>query len=73
MRVAGHLVRYEASGDGPPVVLVHGLGGSARWWRATIADLSRDHRVIVPELPGFGYGVGEPRFRLAEAPAVLGG
>lgn len=73
MRLAGHAVRYEASGDGPPVVLVHGLGGSARWWRGTAASLARSHRVIVPELPGFGYGRGARRFRLADAPAVLGG
>jgi pimeloyl-ACP methyl ester carboxylesterase len=73
MRLAGHVVRYETSGDGPPVVLVHGLGGSARWWRETTASLSSTHRVIVPELPGFGYRLGAPRFRLAEAPVVLGG
>jgi pimeloyl-ACP methyl ester carboxylesterase len=55
------------------VVLVHGLGGSARWWRATAAELARDHRVIVPELPGFGYGLGRRRFALGDAAPVLGG
>jgi pimeloyl-ACP methyl ester carboxylesterase len=72
MRLAGHLVRYESSGEGPAVVLVHGLGGSARWWRSTAGSLARDHRVIVPELPGFGYGLGTPRFRLADAIEVIG-
>lgn len=71
MRVGGHVVRYEAEGTGPPVVLVHGLGGSARWWRTTTAALAVDHRVIVPELPGFGYGLGVPRFHLPDAVAVL--
>ncbi|HTI32495.1 MAG TPA: alpha/beta hydrolase, partial [Miltoncostaea sp.] len=55
------------------MVLVHGLGGSARWWRATAAELARDHRVIVPELPGFGYRPGGRRFGLADATPVLGG
>jgi pimeloyl-ACP methyl ester carboxylesterase len=73
VRLAGHAVRYEASGDGPVVVLVHGLGGSARWWRGTAASLARTHRVIVPELPGFGYGLSGRRFRLVDAPVVLGG
>jgi len=73
VRVGGHAVRYEASGDGRPVVLVHGLGGSARWWRSTEAELGRDHRVIVPELPGFGYRRGGGRFALADAVPVLGG
>lgn len=72
MRLAGHVVRYEDSGEGPAVVLVHGLGGSARWWRSTTESLARDHRVIVPELPGFGYGIGAPRFRLPDAIQVLG-
>lgn len=72
MRLAGHMVRYESSGEGPPVVLVHGLGGSARWWRSTAESLARDHRVIVPELPGFGYGLDTPRFRLADAIEVIG-
>jgi pimeloyl-ACP methyl ester carboxylesterase len=71
--LGGHTVRYEASGDGRPVVLVHGLGGSARWWRATAAELARDHRVIVPELPGFGYGRGARRFALGDAAPMLGG
>lgn len=73
MALAGHAVRYEASGRGRPVVLVHGLGGSARWWRSTAAELSRDRRVIVPELPGFGHGRGGRRFALRDAAPVLGG
>ena len=66
------MVRYETTGEGPPVVLMHGLGGSARWWRSTTAALAVDHRVIVPELPGFGYGLAVPRFHLPDAVAVLG-
>ncbi len=73
MVLAGHTVRYQAAGDGRPVVLVHGLGGTARWWRATAQELSRDHRVILPELPGFGYGSGRRRFALGDAVPVLGG
>jgi pimeloyl-ACP methyl ester carboxylesterase len=72
MRLSGHVVRYEVSGEGRPVVLVHGLGGSARWWRSTAESLARDHTVIVPELPGFGYGIGVTRFRLPDAIQVLG-
>lgn len=71
MRLAGQVLRYETLGEGPPVVLVHGLGGSARWWRVTAAALAEDHRVIVPELPGFGYAPGGGRFRLADGPVLL--
>lgn len=47
-------IRYLVAGSGPPVVLVHGLGGAAPNWRLIAPDLARDHRVLIPELPGHG-------------------
>lgn len=47
-------LRYAVGGSGPPVVLVHGLGGAASNWIAIAPALAADHRVIVPELPGHG-------------------
>ena len=47
-------VHYLAAGSGPPIVLVHGLGGAAGNWRLVAPELARAHRVIVPELPGHG-------------------
>lgn len=73
VRVGRHLVRCHALGEGPPVLLVHGLGGSPRWWERTTPVLAGSHRVIVPELPGFGYGHGGAPFRLHEAPELLSG
>jgi pimeloyl-ACP methyl ester carboxylesterase len=35
----------------PPVVLVHGLSGSARWWRHVVPSLERDREVRVLDLP----------------------
>ncbi|HEX2502531.1 MAG TPA: alpha/beta fold hydrolase [Miltoncostaeaceae bacterium] len=67
-------MRFRAVGDGPPVLLVHGLGGSPRWWSRTTQALAEAHRVILPELPGFGFGLplgGGAPFRLAEAPDIL--
>jgi pimeloyl-ACP methyl ester carboxylesterase len=42
------------TGGGEPVVLLHGLCGSHRWWRRTIPALRDSFRVHVPELIGFG-------------------
>jgi pimeloyl-ACP methyl ester carboxylesterase len=67
------VIRYRAAGSGPPVLLVHGLGGSPRWWSRTTHALAEGHRVILPELPGFGFGLGAAPFSLAEAPDVLRG
>ncbi|MFV9503489.1 MAG: alpha/beta fold hydrolase [Oscillochloridaceae bacterium umkhey_bin13] len=38
----------------PPLLLLHGWGGSSRYWGPTMADLGRDRRVVAPDLPGFG-------------------
>ena len=45
---------YLEAGTGPPVVLLHGLGATNASMLTTLRDLSRDHRVIAPDLPGFG-------------------
>lgn len=49
-------VRYVVQGEGPPLVLVHGVypGASAREWRRVFPLLTRSHRVYVPDLLGFG-------------------
>jgi pimeloyl-ACP methyl ester carboxylesterase len=47
-------IRYLVGGSGPPVALVHGLGGFAGNWRAIAPALATERRVIVPELPGHG-------------------
>ena len=47
-------LRYAVGGAGPPLVLVHGLGGAAANWRALAPALAAERRVIVPELPGHG-------------------
>jgi pimeloyl-ACP methyl ester carboxylesterase len=45
---------YLEAGEGPPVVLLHGLGATNASMLPTLAELSRDHRVLAPDLPGFG-------------------
>jgi pimeloyl-ACP methyl ester carboxylesterase len=47
-------VRYLVGGAGPPLVLVHGLGGLATNWRLVAPALAAERRVILPELPGHG-------------------
>ncbi len=47
-------------GQGPDVLLLHGLGGTRASLFETAAALSRSYRVHVPDLPGFGSS-GKPR------------
>jgi pimeloyl-ACP methyl ester carboxylesterase len=48
--------------DGPPVVLLHGLGATNASMLPLVPDLARDHRVIAPDFPGFGAS-DAPRWR----------
>lgn len=41
-------------GDGPPLLLVHGLAGCWQNWLENIPHFARSHRVIAVDLPGFG-------------------
>ena len=67
-QVGGWPVRYEAAGKGEPVVLVHGLSGSTRWWSRNISEIARRYRVYLVDLPGFGTMRRlQRRFILAEA------
>ncbi len=40
--------------DGPPVVLLHGLLASSRYWGRSFDDLADGHRLVGPDLLGFG-------------------
>jgi pimeloyl-ACP methyl ester carboxylesterase len=44
----------DTGGDGPVVVLVHGLGNSLEIWARVLPRLARTCRVIAFDLPGFG-------------------
>src|SRR5919204_5476599 len=52
--VKGARLRYYVGGEGPPLVLVHGLGGAASNWTALAPLLAARRRVLIPDLPGHG-------------------
>ena len=57
--------------DGPPLVLLHGLAGSAAWWKRNLPALSESFRVTTIDLPGFGSSHPDARLILDEVPAQL--
>jgi len=63
----GTRLRYAVAGDGPPLVLVHGLGGTIENWRALAPPLATRHRVLVPDLPGHGRSSVLPEARSLDA------
>jgi pimeloyl-ACP methyl ester carboxylesterase len=46
-------VQY-GSGDGPPVLLIHGLAGNWQNWLENIPRIGQERRVYALDLPGFG-------------------
>lgn len=70
----------DPGAQGAPIVLLHGLGGSGRWWDGMIDDLSARHRVVVIDLighggsekPGSGYGIDNQSAAVSEALNALG-
>lgn len=53
-RTAGGLAVRVLGTDGPPVLLLHGLIGSGRYWGGAYDRLADDHHLIVADLLGFG-------------------
>lgn len=47
-----HAAEFGEEGD--PLVLLHGLSGSSRWWRRNVPALAERFRVVVPDVIGFG-------------------
>lgn len=47
-------IAYRRAGAGPPLLLLHGWGGSSRHWLGACAALGARHDLIAPDLPGFG-------------------
>ena len=47
-------VHYVEAGKGPPLLFLHGLGGSWKDWSATLPAFAAVYRVMAVDFPGFG-------------------
>jgi pimeloyl-ACP methyl ester carboxylesterase len=45
---------YEVTGSGQPLILLHGLSGSGRWWGRNVPTFATSFRTYTIDLPGFG-------------------
>src|SRR5215218_4481182 len=50
----GHPVTYHLMGEGPAVLLVHGITSSSRTWHSVMPALAERHTVIAGDLLGHG-------------------
>jgi pimeloyl-ACP methyl ester carboxylesterase len=53
--IRGLDVHHFEIGSGPPLLLLHGASGGAANWYRVLPQLSRRHRVLAIDLPGFGF------------------
>jgi pimeloyl-ACP methyl ester carboxylesterase len=51
VEVDGRPARFTVAGSGDPVVLVHGLAGSRRWWSPLVPAFADERRVYALDLP----------------------
>lgn len=78
--IHGHEVGYRRGGEGPVILLIHGIAGSSRTWKEVTEALAVDHTVIAPDLLGHGesakpmgdYSLGAYASGLRDFLGVLG-
>ena len=76
----GHEVIYRTAGEGPAVLLIHGMINSSRHWRDLALRLAENHTVIAPDLIGHGdsatprgdYSIGAHAAAIRDLLAALG-
>jgi pimeloyl-ACP methyl ester carboxylesterase len=54
LSIHGHDLAYRSAGEGPVVLLIHGMAGSATTWKHVMPLLAEHFTVIAPDLPGHG-------------------
>ncbi|TWT51560.1 alpha/beta fold hydrolase [Allorhodopirellula solitaria] len=55
VEIGDSFISYIDEGKGPPVVLIHGIPMWGYLWHQQIPALAETHRVLVPDLLGFGF------------------
>jgi len=54
LELHGDRIAYRDTGQGPALLLIHGMAGSSATWDAVIPQLAKKYRVIAPDLLGHG-------------------
>jgi pimeloyl-ACP methyl ester carboxylesterase len=54
IEIHGQPVTFHKMGEGPPVLLVHGITSSSRTWKSVMPRLAEKFTVIAPDLLGHG-------------------
>lgn len=65
LSVGGKTLAYRESGEGRPLVLLHGIVATSAWWLFQLEDLREGYRVVAWDAPGYGesdaFAIERPR------------
>jgi 3-oxoadipate enol-lactonase len=62
--IDGNTLRYDSYGEGPPVVLLHGLGGTGNIWHGVMQAMQQHHHCVAMDLRGHGRSQGRGQFSI---------
>ncbi|MEH7336213.1 alpha/beta hydrolase [Neobacillus drentensis] len=54
LEIENSTLAYLDEGKGEAIIFLHGFCGSSRYWENVVPALSKNYRVIIPDLPGHG-------------------
>ena len=63
--INGKKMAVDVFGEGEPMLLVHGLGGSSNLWRPLINEFSGQFKLIVPDLPCAARSSNDPNLSIS--------
>ncbi len=66
VQLENHTIGFEQSGEGPPLLLLHGIGSNRNSWSHQFKDLADDFTVVAWDAPGYGLS-SDP---VAETPTM---
>jgi pimeloyl-ACP methyl ester carboxylesterase len=62
IELGDRFVSYVDEGNGDPIIMLHGIPTWGYLWEGMLPVLNRSHRVLIPDLLGFGYSDKSDRF-----------
>ncbi len=65
VKVNNNELAVDVFGEGEPILLVHGLGGSSNFWRPVINEFSSQFKLIVPDMPSAGRSENDPSLSIS--------
>ncbi len=62
--IDGNAMHYVSYGEGPPVVFIHGLGGSSNVWHGVMQAMQQHHHGVAMDLRGHGRSQSRGKFSI---------